>query len=473
MRITIDFNNVMSERVGPEGGIRPEEIDGLRERAKSIHNRLTEGREKGEIGFYNLPYDLTTLRDIKRLSKEIRDDFDTFVLFGIGGSCLGPKAIFTALRHPYHNLLSKPAPECLNQGKGRRFPRVFFFDNIDPDGFQGLLDVIDIKRTVFNVISKSGETPETVSQFMIIKRLLERGVGKEANKHLIITTDPKRGCLRRIADEEGIKCLQIPPNVGGRYSALSSVGLLPSAVAGIDIEELLSGARFMDDLTKTDVLWKNPAYISAVIQYLAYQRGKRILVFMPYSSALSEIADWFIQLWAESLGKERSLKGEVVNMGPTPIKAIGTTDQHAQLQLFMEGPYDKLITFLTVGRFHSKIPIPEVYQDIEGMAYLGGHTMEGLYQAERVAVEIALTKKGRINYTIHLPEINPFTIGQLLFFFEVQTAFAGGLFDVNPFDQPGVEEGKRLVYGILGKRGYEDRGREVKAWSKRDKGYVI
>jgi len=461
----------MSERVGPQG-IRPEEIDGLRERVRFIHNRLAEGRKRGKIGFYNLPYDLTILKDIKRLSRKIRDEFDTFVLFGIGGSCLGPKAIFTALRHPYHNIPSN-VPECFDQGKERRFPRVFFFDNIDPDGFQGLLDVLDIKRTVFNVISKTGETAETVSQFMIIKRLLEKRVGKKANRHLIITTDPKRGGLRRIVDEEGIKGLPIPPVVGGRYSALSSVGLLPSAVAGIDIEELLSGARYMDDMTKTDDLWKNPAYISAVIQYLAYQRGKRILVFMPYSNALRGIADWFIQLWAESLGKERSLKGEVVNIGPTPIKAIGTTDQHAQLQLFMEGPYDKIITFLAVGSFHSKVSIPRIYQDIEGMGYLGGHTMEELFHTEKVATEVALTKKGRINYTIHLPEINPFTIGQLLFLFEVQTAFTGGLFDVNPFDQPGVEEGKRFVYGMLGKKGYEDKGKEVKEWSKRDKRYVI
>ena len=213
--------------------------------------------------------------------------------------------------------------------------------------------------------------------------------------------------------------------------------------------------------------------MSAIVNYLAYQKGKNISVIMPYSSALRDFSEWYIQLCAESLGKRENLKGEIVNIGPTPVRAIGTTDQHAQLQLFMEGPNDKVFTFIEIMRLKNRMPMPKSYEDLNGISYLGGHTMEGLFHAEEMATRIALTKNKRINYTIAIPELNPFTMGQLLFLFEVQTAFAGGLFEINPFDQPGVEEGKRLTYGMMGKKGYEEKRREVENWPEGNKRYVI
>ena len=472
MKLTIDFNNCMSDTIGPEHGIRPEEVEILTGRAAQIHKNLQERRKSDlclkhagtSIGFYNLPYDRKLLKEVLSLSKELAKQFDNLVILGIGGSSLGGRAIHNALCHPYHNLLPRNA---------RKAPRIFFCDNIDPDSFNPLLKILNLKKTVFNVITKSGETAETVAQFLVIKRLLQKEIGKKYQNHIVITTDPLKVDLRKIANQEGFRTLPIPPNVGGRYSVFSAVGLLPSAVAGVDIEDLLAGARQMDKMTSAPDIWKNPAYMSAIVNYLAYQKGKNISVMMPYSSALRDFAEWYIQLWAESLGKRENLKGEIVNIGPTPIKAIGTTDQHAQLQLYMEGPNDKVFTFIEIMRLKNRMPIPKSYKDLDGISYLGGHTMEGLFHAEGMATRIALTKNKRMNYTIVIPEINPFTLGQLLFLFEAQTAFAGGLFEINPFDQPGVEEGKRLTYGMMGKKGYEEKRREVENWPEGNKRYVI
>ena len=463
----------MINNIGREHGLKLRDIDALQDRTAEIHKNLKARRKTDpclkhtgtSIGFYNLPYDKKLSKDVLLLSKELTDRFDNLVVLGIGGSSLGGRALFNALCHPYHNLLPRDKRKGLS---------VFFCDNIDPDSFSPLLKILNLKKTVFNVITKSGGTAETVAQFLVINDLLKKRLGKKYRNHIVITTDPVNGPLRKIAADECFNSLPVPPNVGGRYSVFSAVGLFPSAMAGVDIKKLLAGARQMDKTVSTSDIWENPAYMSAILQYLAYQKGKNISVIMPYSNALRDFAEWYIQLWAESLGKRVNLKGAVVNAGTTPIKAIGTTDQHSQLQLYTEGPFDKIITFIEVKRFDNKIPIPEIYKDVDGVGYLGGHTMDELFKAEQMATKIALAKTGRMNYTIAIPEITPFAIGQLLFFFEVQTAFAGGLFEVNPFDQPGVEDGKNLAYGIMGKKGYDKTTTEIKDYFKRrDKQYII
>src|SRR3989304_8294094 len=245
MNLTLDFNNVMSDVIGPDRGIKPGEIDALKGRAAEIHRDLQARRKIDpclkhagtSIGFYNLPYDKTLLKDVILLSEELAERFDNLVVLGIGGSALGAKALFNALCHPYHNLL----PE--NRRKGLK---LFFCDNIDPDTFEPLLQTLNLKKTMFNVITKSGETAETVAQFMVVKRLLEKKVGKTYRDHIVITTDPLKGELRKIANEEGYKTFHAPTNVGGRYSVLSAVGLLPSALAGGGIKKLLAGGRYMD-----------------------------------------------------------------------------------------------------------------------------------------------------------------------------------------------------------------------------------
>jgi len=247
--------------------------------------------------------------------------------------------------------------------------------------------------------------------------------------------------------------------VGGRFSVLSPVGLLSAATAGIKIEQLLEGARQMDAICsdpQRDIL-DNPAAVFAAINFLLYRKNKPICVMLPYSNALYGIADWFRQLWAESLGKKNNIKGEKIFVGPTPIKAVGATDQHSQIQLYIEGPFDKIIVFLSVGKFRHSAPIPKVGYN----HYLEGHSLNELIKSEEEATRMALTKENRPNITISIPEINEKNIGALLYLLELATAYAGELFEINAFDQPGVELGKQLTYGLMGRSGFEDKKKEV------------
>ncbi len=230
---------------------------------------------------------------------------------------------------------------------------------------------------------------------------------------------------------------------------------------GIDIKLLLKGAAYMDKLCKTADLAKNPALVCATLQYMAMQDGKNIGVMMPYSDNLRYVSDWYAQLWAESLGKNETLDGKPCNVGQTPVKALGVTDQHSQVQLYTEGPYDKVVTFLSVDKYTTPFPIPHGCENIPDVGFLGGHTMEELIQAENKATAYALTKAGRLNYTISLPVVNEFTLGQLLFLFELQTAYAGAMFNINTFNQPGVEAGKKATFALLGKPGYAEQKKEL------------
>jgi glucose-6-phosphate isomerase len=452
MRAMLDFGGMMTDAVGRRHGLTVDQIDDMSEPFKAVHKNLQQRRRAGDLPFYELQ---AALKKVLKTARRIVKDCEDFVVLGIGGSALGGIALFRGLAHPQHNLL----PEVKRNG----LPRVFFADNIDPEGFGALLDLVNLEKTVFNVISKSGGTAETMSQFLIVRDRLIRRLGRKGHTtHIIATTDPEHGHLRTLAREQGYESLSIHPGVGGRFSVLSPVGLLPAAVAGIDIAELLAGARNADRACKKGGLWKNPAAMNAVLQVLAYTvKRKPISVMMAYSDALRDVADWYRQLWAESLGKRLDVSGRVVHVGPTPVKALGATDQHSQLQLYMEGPFDKVITLLTVEKFRKTVRIPRGFKDMDGISYLGGHTLNDLMKAEEQGTEFALTQARRVHTAIRLPEINPFTVGQLLFLLEVQTLYAGGLLKINPLDQPGVEAGKEFTYGMMGRKGFEDRAQGI------------
>ena len=266
----------------------------------------------------------------------------------------------------------------------------------------------------------------------------------------------------------------MPDGVGGRFSELCPVGLLAAAVCGIDIEELLCGAAYMDEICKTKNVWENPAYMLATLQYIAMtKKGCNISVLMPYADSLKYMADWYAQLWAESLGKRYGNDGSVVNAGQTPVKALGVTDQHSQVQLYTEGPYDKVITFLGVDRYRVEYPIPQGFANIPDVSFLCGHSLNALIKSEQMATEYAVMKSGHMSHAITLPEVNAFTIGELLYLFEVQTAFAGELLQINAFDQPGVEEGKNATYALLGKPGFDAKKAELDARPPKKKKYII
>ncbi|HHT9138020.1 MAG TPA: glucose-6-phosphate isomerase [Candidatus Wunengus sp. YC60] len=452
--IHFDFNNMMADTIGPEHGITEQELKNLAPIASRYANDLKEERASGKLQFQELPYQKNITAEIIKTANSLKGKFKNLVVVGIGGSALGNIAINAALNHPLHNILTDQ--------ERKSFPRVFVLDNIDPDRFSGLIDIVKPEETLFNFITKSGTTVETMAQFLIIVKRLRDRLGKDYKEHIITTTDSEKGTLREITRREGFQSFVIPAGVGGRYSVLTPVGLFSAAMSGVDIAALLDGAALMDEVCKSDNLWKNPALMGAVLYFLSHtKKGKNILVMMPYSNALSGVADWFCQLWAESLGKKFSLNKEVVHAGSTPVRAVGVVDQHSQLQLYMEGPYDKVITFLAIKRFNEDVSIAEGNDVESDLIYLKGHSLNNVMKAEFEGTRLALTEQQRSNGTVTLDELSAFTLGQLFYLLELQTAYAGKFYNVDAFDQPGVEAGKINAFAMLGKKGFEQRKKEI------------
>lgn len=438
MPLELRIDNMFIE--GP--GLSPEEWDELASsRFERVHRATQKQRSAGRLGFYQLPDEQELVDTIRKFAEGAGQAFENVVVLGIGGSALGTIALRSALLGPWWNELDSEAREY--------YPRLYVLDNVDPDSLGPFLRRTDLTRTLFNVVSKSGGTAETAAQFLIVRARLEAELGDGYRRHLVFTTDPHDGVLQAIANQEGIAALPIPQNVGGRFSVLSAVGLLPGALVGIDIAELLAGARAMRERCQTPVLADNPAGILAAALYLADTRhAARIHVMMPYSDRLRDTADWFRQLWAESLGK-RSGNGEPA-VGPTPVAALGATDQHSQLQLYAEGPFDKVIAFLTVQQSEEDLEIPDLPGERLPISYLAGHTLGELLRTEAEATQEALKRARRPNLAIDFPRLGAHALGEFFMLCQIATVYAGGLYGVNPLDQPGVELSKRLVRERLG-----------------------
>ena len=449
--VRLDFNNLMADRIGSQG-LSYSEIEGAGKLVSRAVEWFYTRRAKGKMDFFDLPARAECLKQSLGLARIMKGKFEDLVVLGIGGSALGTAAVQAALSPWEYN----------HDRKARRGrPRLWVLDNVDPEKLRGVLSLLKPGKTLVNVISKSGTTAETSAQFLWMRAWLQRSLKKRWARNLVATTDPAEGLLRQIVRDEGLASLEVPPGGGGRFSVLSPVGLFPLAMTGVDVASLTAGAGHMRKRTLDENPWRNPARLYGLLQYLLYQKGYRINVMMPYSEALYPLADWFRQLWAESLGKRTDSRGQMVETGPTPVKALGATDQHSQLQLYMEGPRDKSVTFLRIGKFRREASIPRAYPRHRDLAYLGGKSFSDLLNAEARATAMSLAKNGRPNCSFMLPEITPHVLGQLIFLLETATAFAGGLFDINPMDQPGVEEGKRYAYGLMGRQGFENRKVEV------------
>ncbi len=461
------YKNVTASAVGPEHGLSDADIDGLSAKIASVVQRIEGERKQGKRRYRELPYDQQMLATVEAACERHQGKYANLVVCGIGGSALGNIALQTALNPYTHNLI----PDARRGG-----PRLFVLDNVDPVQFGEVLDAIgdQLDKTLFNVISKSGETAETAAQFLVVRDLLRRRLGKDGPKrHILVTTDAAKGTMRSIVDAEGYESLPVPDGVGGRFSVLSAVGLFSAGMCGIDIEALLAGAAAMDERVRKPELRANPAALIAVIHYLLYQRGKRLHVMMPYSSRLKDLADWYRQLWAESLGKRKSLDGADVYAGPTPIKALGTTDQHSQVQLYREGPNDKVITTLAVEEFDRDVTIPQTDAVVNAMAYLGGQKMSALLNAERRATEQALVASQRPTLSIRFPSITAGTVGQFIYLYEAATSIAGLLLNIDAYDQPAVELGKIYTFALMGKAGQEATAKELKAKLADDPAYLV
>ena len=453
--IKLDYTNISNKVIGEEGLDIASVFSEYAPKIREIITNLNMNKDKpGQwLQWMNLGYNEETVWYVKEFAAIVDGRFDNVLVLGIGGSALGAQALSEALLKPYWNLLDKE--------KRDNFPRIFFLDNIDPDQITALLDILDLKKTLVNVITKSGSTAETMSQFMIIKDRLYELLGDDYRKNIVATTDKQSGILRQLANEEGYKTFVVPDDVGGRFSVFSAVGLVPLALVGLDIDEIIRGIKIMDLTLKNTDIYKNIAAQNALIHYLMdKQKGKYISVMMPYSSRLKYISDWYVQLWAESLGKEYDKAGNKINNGPTPIKALGATDQHSQIQLYNEGKNDKVITFIRVDEFDNELNIPNIFE-YTGLNYLGGKSINRLINAEADSTAVALCDYNRPNLTIHLPKISEYYLAQLLYMFEIETAIIGELYNIDAFNQPGVEQAKNYTYALMGRMGYEESAKEL------------
>lgn len=457
MTLTLDFTNMMAGALPNGAGITDAQWREAAEAFRLAHRQVMG--QQAQLGFLHLPTNEELLRASVAVAQDTRGRFDDVLLLGIGGSALGPIALRTALCAPQWNALT------LEQRSGN--PRLHVLDNVDPATIAATLARLDLSRTRVLVVSKSGGTVETMAQYLIVREALAQAVGEEqARAHLVFVTDPEVGSLRRIARAEGITTLDIPANVGGRFSVFSPVGVLPAAIMGIDVRALLGGAAHVTLLAEGEDVARNLPGAFAVLQWLSdTQHGRRIQVLMPYADPLRDLALWFVQLWAESLGK---ILPDGTSVGPTPLPALGATDQHSQVQLFMEGPQDKTVTFIAVRGRTDEGRIPARHADIPELGYLGGHTLGELIDIEQRATAGALAARGRFNATLHIDAIDAWHLGALMQTFELATAYAGALYGVDAFNQPGVELGKQFAYAMLGRAGSDAARTEWDALPKPD-----
>lgn len=454
-QIRLDYSNMMAEMIGDQG-FTQQLLTANRAKIDAAHKQIKSLRSRGLLPWQDLLHENDFLRDIQEYKSLIEGDFDDLVLIGIGGSALGAIALVKALGKPFSYLLGKR-----RRGKDLRF---IFSDNIDPETFQGVLSSLDPAKTLFNVVSKSGETPETLGRFMVAFDWLKSALGEsKAKKHVVVTTDPQKGTLRRLSRQLGLKSFSIPQDLEGRFSVFSPVGLLPAALAGIDVEGVLQGARLMEVRLQEPDFHKNPAYLSALLQYLAdVRQGRNMVVLMPYSDRLRGQVEWYRQLWAESVGKKFSRDGNLVNCGSTPVPARGVSDQHSQMQIFSEGPQDKVVVFLATDRYSVSCPInTHKAFGSEDFGYLQGSSLELLAQTERISTALSLRHARRPNMTFVFPSITPCTIGQFMYMMLLQSVVAGELYQVKTFEQDGVEEAKMDILAMMGCRGYEKRRAQI------------
>lgn len=430
-----DFSYMLSESVG-RGGIPESDLPAIFRDAADARSAFLKHVKSGEIGFPSSFGDKKALEATLALAKKIRAACSTLVVIGIGGSDLGARTLLRAL----------------GKGKGGMDVR-FIGANTDPDEIARFEKDIPWKKTALCLVSKSGETIEPLSTFLYLRKKLEAAVGKKnIARHIVAITDPEHGSLRQLAIKEKYYALDMPPTIGGRFSVFTAVGAFPAACAGIDVAALLSGAQQTYNEFATYAPERNAALQFAALQHAAYvRRGRGITVLMPYADALRDLALWFRQLWAESLGKKLDRSGHEVSVGLTPIAALGATDQHSQIQLYNEGPHDKTITFIEVETFAANVRVPVARVD-DGIGDLGGKPFSEIIHAERRATAESLAANGRPNGTISIGAITPENIGALLAFFMAATAIVGELLDINAYDQPGVEEGKRIMRRLLAER---------------------
>ncbi|KAF0824267.1 glucose-6-phosphate isomerase [Cytobacillus firmus] len=426
------------------------EITYLQDAVKVAHHSLHEQTGAGSdyLGWIDLPsnYDKEEFSRIQKAAEKIKNDSDVLIVIGIGGSYLGARAAIEMLQHSFYNALPK---------EKRGTPQVLFAgNNISSSYMKDLMDLLEGKDWSINVISKSGTTTEPALAFRIFRKMLEEKYGvEEARKRIYATTDKARGALKTLATEEGYESFIIPDDVGGRYSVLTAVGLLPIAVSGASIEDMMSGAaQAREDFSKSE-LQENAAYQYAAVRNVLYNKGKTIEMLINYEPGLQYFAEWWKQLFGESEGKDQK--------GIFPSSANFSTDLHSLGQYVQEGRRDLFETVIKVEESRHELTIEEAENDLDGLNYLAGETVDFVNNKAFEGTMLAHTDGGVPNLIVSIPKMDAYTFGYLVYFFEKACAMSGYLLGVNPFDQPGVEAYKVNMFALLGKPGFEEKKAEL------------
>ncbi len=424
-----------------EGFVRPHELTAMQTQVDTAHNQLHNGTGQGSdfLGWLTLPtdYDKEEFRRIKVAASRIKEDTDVFVVIGIGGSYLGARAVIEYVKSPLYNLKKKNTPDIYFAG-----------NNISSTALAELLEICEGRRLSINVISKSGTTTEPAIAFRVFREYLERTVGaQEAKKRIYVTTDKEKGTLKGLADREGYETFVVPDNIGGRFSVLTAVGLLPIAVAGCDIDALMAGAADAEKTLLNSDLSKNDCYRYTAARNILLRKGRSIELMVSYEPAYAMMSEWWKQLYGESEGKD--------GKGLFPASVIYTTDLHSLGQFVQDGSNILFETVVLINKTQRQVTVKQDAENADGLNFLAGRTLEYINLKAFEGTAIAHSDGGTPSLVLHVPDMSERSLGYLIYFFEKACAISGYLLGVNPFDQPGVESYKRNMFALLGKPGYE------------------
>ena len=454
MSLTLDFTNCLAEAIGATHGLTKSEVDTLVAKFPKHHENVDDLRATGQSGFFDLPYQDTT--ELKALIKKHHGQWDNLVIIALGGSILAPQTLFSALAHSQHNVQDVKIRN--------KAPRVFFLTNPDPKAANELVETLDLKRTLFQINSRTGFTPEAMGLTLWLFETLKKKVGKSAvSEQVVIVTEPTKSPLIEIAKQEKISVLHTPLNLTGRYGILGNQSLLMAGLCNFKVDELLKGGADMDKRCRHGDPHKNPAYMHSLVHYLlTRKRRKTMHVTFSFSNRVHAIGEWYNHLCSVSLGKMLNRKGKAVHVGPSPVAALGAYDGQGQQQLFCEGPFDKVITFITVKDHGAQATVPTAYPKMEAVAYLKEASFNQLLDYSYWGCEQHVTAAGRPNMTIQLDAVDEAHIGGLVYMMELSTSMSAELYGIDPFDQPGVEHSKAASFAQLGRAGFEDLAKRIK-----------
>jgi glucose-6-phosphate isomerase len=468
MRLRLDYNNMMTEIIGEQYGLTTGDLEAAAAAVENSRQQVDTKSGKGSdfLGFLDLPEkEQAEIDYIKETAGKLAANSDIFISLGIGGSYLGAKAVIETLYSPYYNQLSRE--------KRNNRPRVFFEgNNLDSDSISYLFDLLPAgppadlnQKFSVAVISKSGGTIETAVAFRLFQDKAREAYGKSHNEYIVAITDREKGKLKAIADHEKYPTFVIPDDVGGRFSVLTPVGLFPAAVAGIDIEEMLAGAKYMKGFCQNPGLFENPAYMYAALQHISYNRGRDISIMACWSKALENVGFWYDQLCAESLGKD--------GKGRAPVTIVDTRDLHSRGQEIQDGRQNTVVTNLFVEKAKHDIIFQEAESDPDALNYLAGKSLKSMLKCAMEGTNYAYAKDSRPTMNIIFPELNAFTLGQFFYMLEVSTVIEGYLMGVNPLNQPGVEAYKHFMFAGLGRDDMKEFKAEFEAREKPKENYII